>query len=116
MNTPGGTPASCRISANRIALNGAISLGLSTIVQPAASAGATFAHDLLIGQFHGVISAHTPIGSCDTSSESVCVLKRNDCNARIVCSRCAVPTAACIARANAIGAPISWLIVRATSS
>ena len=38
LNTPFGTPASCRISASRIALIGEYSLGLSTIVQPAAKA------------------------------------------------------------------------------
>ncbi len=41
LNTPAGTPAVCKISAKIIASNGAISLGFSTIVQPAASAGAT---------------------------------------------------------------------------
>jgi hypothetical protein len=63
LNTPAGTPAASRISANRIALSGAISVGLSTIVQPAASAGATLQAIWLIGQFHGVIRPHTPIGS-----------------------------------------------------
>ena len=41
LNTPLGTPASCRTSAKRIALNGAISVGFKTIVQPAARAGPT---------------------------------------------------------------------------
>jgi hypothetical protein len=43
------------ISAKIIASNGAISLGFSTIVQPAASAGATLQAIWLIGQFQGVI-------------------------------------------------------------
>ena len=63
LNTPAGTPAACRISANRLALSGAISVGFSNIVQPAASAGATLQAIWLIGQFHGVISPHTPTGS-----------------------------------------------------
>ena len=42
LNTPGGNPASCTTSARMNALSGATSLGLSTTVQPAASAGATF--------------------------------------------------------------------------
>ena len=63
MNTPAGTPASCRISAQIIALKGENSEGFSTIVQPAASAGTTFAAIWFIGQFQGVISAHTPTGS-----------------------------------------------------
>ncbi len=43
LKTPGGRPSSSRISASRNALSGATSLGLSTTVHPAASAGATFA-------------------------------------------------------------------------
>ena len=45
---------------------GAISEGLSTTVQPAAMAGATLQTIWLSGQFHGVISAQTPIGSLTT--------------------------------------------------
>ena len=41
LNTPAGTPAASKISATIAALNGATSDGLSTIVQPIASAGAT---------------------------------------------------------------------------
>ena len=41
--TPGGTPISAITSASRNALSGVTSLGLSTTVQPATSAGATFA-------------------------------------------------------------------------
>src|SRR5678815_1402653 len=41
LNTPLGSPTSCTTPARRNALNGAISDGLSTTVQPAASAGAT---------------------------------------------------------------------------
>ncbi len=41
LKTPAGTPASSMISARIIASNGAISLGFRTMVQPAASAGAT---------------------------------------------------------------------------
>ena len=46
-----GTPASSRTSANNVAFKGARSLGLSTIVQPAASAGVTLAGDLIQGPF-----------------------------------------------------------------
>ena len=41
LKTPAGTPASSSTSAKRMALNGATSEGFSTIVQPAAKAGAT---------------------------------------------------------------------------
>ena len=63
LNTPAGTPASSMISAKRMALSGATSDGLSTIVQPAASAGATLQAIWLSGQFQGVIIPHTPMGS-----------------------------------------------------
>ena len=43
LNTPAGTPASCITSANSSALSGDSSLGFRTTVQPAASAGPTFA-------------------------------------------------------------------------
>ena len=41
----------------------ASSAGLSTIVQPVASAGAIFQIALLTGRFHGTIAATTPTGS-----------------------------------------------------
>ena len=63
LNTPAGTPASCMTSANKMALKGATSEGLRTIVQPAAIAGATLQAIWLIGQFHGVMNPHTPAGS-----------------------------------------------------
>ena len=46
-----------------MAFSGATSVGFSTTVQPAASAGATLHMIWLTGQFHGVIRPHTPIGS-----------------------------------------------------
>ena len=42
---------------------GAISLGFSTMVQPAAMAGATLQTIWFSGQFQGVISPTTPIPS-----------------------------------------------------
>ena len=63
LNTPLGTPASCMTLAHRTALKGEYSEGLSTMVQPAASAGTTLAATWFMGQFHGVISAQTPTGS-----------------------------------------------------
>ena len=51
------------ISAKMMALSGATSDGFSTIVQPAANAGATLHAIWLMGQFQGVISPQTPIGS-----------------------------------------------------
>ncbi len=54
------------ISVKICAENGATSDGLSTIVQPVASAGNTLHAIWLIGQFHGVIRPQTPIGSLTT--------------------------------------------------
>ena len=41
-------------------------------MQPVASAGYTLQAIWLIGQFHGVISPHTPIGSLTTNVEPCC--------------------------------------------
>ena len=43
LKTPAGRPTSCNTSASTKAFSGATSEGFSTTVQPAASAGATFA-------------------------------------------------------------------------
>ena len=55
------------ISVKICAEYGATSDGLSTIVHPVANAGNTLHAIWLIGQFHGVISPQTPIGSLSTS-------------------------------------------------
>ena len=67
LKTPAGTPASSRISAKIMASNGATSLGLRIMVQPAASAGATLTAIWFIGQFHGVMRPQTPMGSLTIS-------------------------------------------------
>ena len=41
--------------------------GLTTTVQPAASANGSFWHRISAGKFHGVISPATPAGSRSTS-------------------------------------------------
>ena len=66
LKTPFGTPAASMISEKMMPEIGAISEGFSTTVQPAAIAGATLQTIWLSGQFHGVISAQTPIGSLTT--------------------------------------------------
>ena len=63
LKTPAGIPAASTISAKTYEESGATSEGFSTTVQPAASAGATFRTTWFIGQFQGVMSAQTPIGS-----------------------------------------------------
>src|SRR5262249_31726913 len=63
LTTPGGTPASTAGRHNASGANGASSDGLRMQVQPAARAGANFIALPIIGAFHDVISAATPIGS-----------------------------------------------------
>ena len=69
LNTPLGTPASCRISAKISADDGVNSDGFRIMVQPAASAGATLQVIWFNGQFHGVIMPTTPTGSRTTTAE-----------------------------------------------
>lgn len=61
--TPGGTPASWHNSASRSEVSGASSAGLSTTVQPVASAGPIFQIVAVSGPFHGMIAPTTPMGS-----------------------------------------------------
>jgi hypothetical protein len=44
-------------------VSGVCSAGLSTTVQPVASAGASFQVAIMIGEFHGMIWPTTPMGS-----------------------------------------------------
>src|ERR1700692_2443779 len=69
LNTPLGTPASCRISAKISADDGVNSDGFRIMVQPAASAGASLHAIWFSGQFHGGIMPLTPTGSRTTTAE-----------------------------------------------
>ncbi|EXI65992.1 MAG: hypothetical protein AW08_02731 [Candidatus Accumulibacter adjunctus] len=62
LNTPAGKPASCARTASASAVSGVCSAGLTTTVQPAASAGASLRVIIASGKFHGVIAAQTPTG------------------------------------------------------
>ncbi len=64
LTMPFGTPASSQIRASSSAISGVTSAGLTTTALPAASAGASFCASLAMGEFHGVMAATTPIGSC----------------------------------------------------
>ena len=67
-NSPSGRPASRPSSASRIVVSGVISAGLTSTALPAASAG-TKPHDaIVIGKFHGAITATTPSGSLNVTS------------------------------------------------
>ena len=52
--TSGGPPAFTHSSARRMAVSGDCSAGLTTTVQPAASAGAALRVIIAAGKFHGV--------------------------------------------------------------
>ncbi|SAL70451.1 hypothetical protein AWB65_06919 [Caballeronia humi] len=67
LSTPFGTPARSASTAIASAENGVASAGFTTIGQPAASAGPTLRVIIAAGKFHGVIAAHTPIGSFVTT-------------------------------------------------
>ena len=66
--TPSGSPASSAIRSSSIAVSGVSSAGFSTIVLPAASAGATFHEAITSGKFQGTISPTTPSGSRNVMS------------------------------------------------
>ncbi len=63
LTTPGGMPASRMSWPRRSAVSGVSSAGLSTTVQPAASAGPIFQAAISSGKFHGMIAPTTPTGS-----------------------------------------------------
>src|SRR5829696_1798460 len=64
LTTPGGNPASPNSFAISTIAADVYSDGLTTAVQPAASAGASFQLVSVSGEFHGVMIATTPFGSC----------------------------------------------------
>ncbi|ODU68396.1 MAG: hypothetical protein ABT00_19595 [Bordetella sp. SCN 68-11] len=66
LTTPSGTPASARMSASASMLSGVSEAGLTSTVQPAASAGAILRAPMAEGKFQGVTSATTPMGWCWT--------------------------------------------------
>jgi len=94
LNTPAGTPAASRISAKICPVKGDFSDGLSTMVQPVASAGKTFTAIWFIGQFHGVIRPQTPIGSLTTSVAPRCSVKVKFLSTSIAVVRCPAPSCA----------------------
>ncbi|MCY1455393.1 hypothetical protein D9M71_725250 [compost metagenome] len=61
--TPSGIPASCTSSAKRRADSEVSSAGLTTTVQPTASAAPSFQAMVCSGKFHGTMAPTTPTGS-----------------------------------------------------
>ena len=62
LSTPPGRPASSRICASASIDSGVCCAGLTTIVQPAAIAGAILRVPIAVGKFHGVTNTHGPTG------------------------------------------------------
>ena len=60
--TPAGKPASSSRSAILSVVSGVVAAGLTTIVLPAISAGASFVPSSVSGKLFGTIAATTPIG------------------------------------------------------
>ncbi len=98
-----------------MASSGAISLGFSTMVQPAASAGATLQPIWFSGQFHGVMKPHTPIGSRITRVLPMSSSKRKSLSTCSAALKCPTAMAAWALVASVIGAPISCEIAAANS-
>ena len=69
LTTPAGTPARCNTSAIASAVSGVSCAGLSTTVQPAASAGPILRVAIAAGKFQGVASSATPTGCRLTMSQ-----------------------------------------------
>ncbi len=66
--TPAGMPASWASTPRARAVKGVLSAGLTSMVQPAASAGPALRVIMAAGKFQGVMAAHTPMGSRSVSS------------------------------------------------
>mmetsp|Transcript_39679 Transcript_39679/g.93994 ORF Transcript_39679/g.93994 Transcript_39679/m.93994 type:complete len:249 (-) Transcript_39679:618-1364(-) len=69
--TPAGIPASRTIWQKAQAVRRVEGAGLSTIVHPVASAGATFHASMSSGKFQGMIAPTTPTASYPRTSESI---------------------------------------------
>ena len=115
LKTPAGTPASSIIRVSRLADRGANSLGLSTMVQPAAMAGATLHMTWFMGQFQGVIRAQTPAASRRISDWPAVSSNGNSRAMPRAVFKWARPMGACTLLAREMGAPISWLMASAIS-
>lgn len=96
-------------------MKGDFSDGLSTMVQPVASAGNTFTAIWFMGQFHGVIRPQTPIGSLTTSVAPRCSSNTKSFSTAIAALKCPDPRPTWKPPASAAGAPISSVSAAARS-
>ena len=87
LKQPAGKPARSASSAMASADSGVSSAGLTTTVQPAASAGATLRAIIALGKFQGVIAATTPTGWRMQTARVCGVAPENTSpSARLACS------------------------------
>ena len=68
LSTPSGRPASAIRLAKASIDSGVCAAGLTTMVQPAATAGPTLRVPIASGKFHGVIISVGPTGRLSVSS------------------------------------------------
>ena len=68
LSTPSGRPASANVAASASMVSGVCCAGLTTIVQPAATAGPILRVPMASGKFHGVTNRHGPTGFLMVSS------------------------------------------------
>ena len=68
LSTPSGRPASASTAASASIVSGVWLAGLTTIVQPAATAGPILRVPIASGKFHGVMNRHGPTGFLIVSS------------------------------------------------
>lgn len=118
LSTPGGNPASVASRPSSNADSGEFSDGLSTTVQPTASAGATFQLASVRGKFHGTTAPTTPAGSRVTrasASGAVCGDSSVSLSASCPYHRTVLIAArSSMSYASVIGLPISRLTVSAS--
>ncbi|MDT4849802.1 hypothetical protein FQZ97_839320 [compost metagenome] len=72
-STPAGIPARSPSAASAKAESGVSEAGLSTTVQPAASAGPTLRVIMALGKFQGVMAATTPMACLITTRRRPCL-------------------------------------------
>ncbi len=120
LTTPSGTPASASRPPMASAVSGVSEAGLSTTVQPAASAGPILRVAIAAGKFHGVTSTETPTGCRMTrilfAPEGACISTPSIRTASSAYQRKNSAAYAASARASRSALPFSAAISRARDS
>ena len=120
LRTPSGNPASAITPASASIVSGVSSAGLTTMVQPAATAGPILRVPMAIGKFHGVRNRHGPTGLRTVSSRlppaGACIQRPWIRTASSLNHRKNSAPYATSPRASASVLPISREMIRAKSS